>query len=185
LSKDYSGVFGFHEIWYEASSSSGEGELKDRPMQRNLRLLCLAAPLLCVGCNSRPVAVGLQGEVSYLGRAIEKGQIDFVPVENTPGASDCAVIAQGRYNLEAKAKGGLRPDGVYQVRIVAYRKTGKKERVRSIDDSSPGGRLVEVEENFIPAIYNDESTLKLSVADLPDKNKADFQLGKSPTGAPR
>jgi hypothetical protein len=145
-------------------------------MRYSTRLIGPIALLLCVGCNSRPVVVRLQGEVSYLGRAIEKGQIDFVPMDNTPGASACAIIAQGRYNLEGK--GGLRPDGVYQVRIVAYRKTGKKERIRSIDESSPGGHLVDVEENYIPAIYNDESTLKLSVAKLPDKNKTDFRLGK-------
>jgi hypothetical protein len=135
--------------------------------------------LLCAGCNARPAAVAVQGEVSYQGQVIEQGKIDFVPIENTPGPSACAVIARGRY--EVPARWGLLPEGVYLVRIVAYAKTGKKEPVRGI----AGNGLVEVKENFIPATYNTESTLKLRVADLSDKSKADFHLGKTPAATPR
>jgi hypothetical protein len=34
--------------------------------------------------------------------------------------------------------------------------------------------------DFIPAMYNDWSTLKVRIADMPDKNKPDFSLGKVP-----
>lgn len=126
--------------------------------------------VLGAGCSSRPAAMGLGGEVSYEGRAVEKGRIDFEPVDNTAGPSAGATIAHGRYDVPAKW--GLLPDGVYLVRITAFRKTGKTEPNR-ID---PRGPRVEVEENFIPAVYNNQSTLKVRVSDLPSKDKVDFRL---------
>ena len=140
-------------------------------------LACLAVVVLCVGCHSRPATLAVQGEVSYDGQAVQRGQIDFVPVDNTPGSSAIGAVNAGRY--EIPVKWGLRPDGVYLVRIIGYRKTGKKEPNR-VDR---GGPAIDVEENFIPAKYNSESTLKVRVADLAEKKKVDFHLGKMPAAA--
>lgn len=148
--------------------------MRDNAVWHDWRLICLAGIALCVGCRSRPATVGLQGDVSFESRAVVWGKIDFVPVESTAGASACSPITDGRYKIPAKW--GVLPDGVYQVRIVAFRKTGKTERNRI----EPGGPPVEVAENFIPAIYNNQSTLKVRIADFPDKNKVDFPLGKPP-----
>jgi hypothetical protein len=60
------------------------------------------------------------------------------------------------------------------VRIFAFRKSGRKERNR-MDPSKP---VMEVEENFVPPIYNAQSTLKVRVAELMDRNKVDFSLGR-------
>ena len=141
------------------------------------RLTCVVLFVFGVGCSSRPATTGLQGEVSYDGRAVAEGRIDFEPVDMTPGPSSGANIANGRYEIPAN-KWGLSPKGTYLVRVSAYRKTGKTERVRAM----PGGPPTEiaVKENIIPAIYNSQSTLKVRVADLPDKNKVDFRLGKTP-----
>ena len=57
---------------------------------------------------------------------------------------------------------------------MAFRKTGEKEPNRI----QRGGPPLDVMENFIPAVYNSQSTLRVRVADLPDKSKVDFQLGK-------
>jgi hypothetical protein len=65
------------------------------------------------------------------------------------------------------------------VRITALKKTGTR-----ITDLKLGGPPVELEENFIPAIYNSQSTLKVRVRDLADKNQVDFRLGKTPAAAP-
>ena len=43
-----------------------------------------------------------------------------------------------------------------------------------------GGPPAPIAENFIPAIYNSQSTLELRIADLPDKKKVGFQLNKTP-----
>jgi hypothetical protein len=140
------------------------------------RFACyVALAVSCPGCNSRPTSLALQGEVSYEGQAVQRGSIEFIPVEQTPGASAVAPIADGRYALQPKW--GLLPNGVYRVQITAFRKTGRKEPNRF----ERGGPPIEIEENFIPPAYNAQSTLKVRVADLPDKNKADFQLGRSST----
>jgi hypothetical protein len=141
-------------------------------MHRRWQVAVLLAVLLSAGCNSRPATVGLRGEVSFDGQAVAWGKIDFVPADGTPGASACSPVDAGRY--EIPARWGLLPDGVYEVRIVAFRKAGKKETNRV----ERGGPPVETAENFIPDTYNTRSTLRIRVADLPDKNKADFRLGR-------
>ena len=130
---------------------------------------CVA--ILLAGCGARSSLVGLQGNVTFDGRPIETGRIDFLPIDQTPGAAVGATIAGGRYSFPAEK--GIRPDGVYQVRITGFRKTGKTAPNRI----APGGAPVELSENFIPPAYNEASTLQLRVADLPDKTKADFSLG--------
>jgi hypothetical protein len=124
-------------------------------------------------CSSRPATVTLRGDVTYDGRAIERGTIDFVPIEGTPGASVKADIAGGRYEISDK-KWGVRPNGVYQVRISAFWKAGEKQPGRTVP-GQPAEQL-ELEEEFLPPIYNSQSTLTVRVADLPDKNKTDFRL---------
>ena len=145
-------------------------------MRHNWQWATLALLLLGFGCHSRPATVSVQGEVSYEGRAIDSGLIDFVPVDNTPGASASAVIKEGRYAVDPKW--GLKPDGVYQVRITAFRKTGRKEPNRI----ERGGPPIDVKENYIPPIYNHQSTLKVRIADLSDVNKTDFRLGNAISG---
>lgn len=148
-------------------------------MQHSPRLIGVIALVLSVGCNSQPTTVGLQGEVTFNGRAIEKGKIDLVPTDNTPGASVVATITNGRY--EVPDKWGPLPDGVYLVQLVAFRKSGRQE----IDRLMPGSPPVEAEENFIPPTYNRDSTLKVKIADLPDKKKADFRIGITPADVSR
>jgi hypothetical protein len=146
-------------------------------MRHNWRPMCFLLLVLLTGCNKGRQTVGLQGEVSFDGRVIEKGTIDFIPIEGTAGPAAMSVIANGRY--EIKAKHGLSAAGTYQVRIIGMRKTGKKERIPQrmlLKDTPP---TVEIEENFIPPMYNSQSTLKARVSDLPDKNKVDFHLGKN------
>jgi hypothetical protein len=130
------------------------------------------------GCSVRPATVAIRGEVAYDGLAVKQGKIEFIPLDHTLGPSAVTPIKDGCYSLEPKW--GLKPDGVYQVRITAFRKTGKQEPNR-IDR---GGPPVDVTENFIPSTYNTQSMLKVRVADLPDKNKADFHLAKTSATAP-
>ena len=126
------------------------------------------------GCGARQATVGLEGEVSYNGRAVEKGRIDFIPSEGTTGPSAGATVTGGRYELPAKW--GLLPNGIYLVRISAFRKSGRTEPNRI----ERGGPPVEVEENFIPAAYNRQSALKVRVSELADTNKVDFHLPTTP-----
>lgn len=138
---------------------------------RKIAYLFLFAIL--AGCNSRPVTLDLQGEVSYAGKPVQRGKIHFMPTDNTPGHSAVTLITDGHYQLPTKW--GLMPDGVYLVQIEGYRKTGRKVRHRNL----PDGRLIDEIEEFIPAMHNRQSTLKIRVTDLPDKDHADFHLGKT------
>ena len=116
--------------------------------------------------------------MSFDGRPVEKGKIDFLPVDGTSGGAVSASILNGRYEFPPET--GLLPTGAYAVRIIGLRKTGKTEPNRI----ERGGPPIEVEENFIPPTYNINSTLKVRVSELPDKNKVDFHIGKMPAATP-
>jgi hypothetical protein len=133
---------------------------------------------LCCGCGTSSKPARLQGEVRFEGRPIEKGKIDFVPVDGTAGGAASAAIVNGRYEFPPKT--GVLPTGAYAVRIIGLRKTGRTEPNRVERGSPP----IEVEENFIPPIYNSESTLKVRVSELPDRDKVDFHIGKTPAAWP-
>jgi hypothetical protein len=130
--------------------------------------------LLSAGCHSEHKTMVIRGEVSFAGRAVEKGKIEFVPIEGTKGPSTVANIVDGKY-VTPGDKWGLQPDGAYEVRITAMRKTGRRVKLPP-NMSKTSGPPPEYKENYIPAAYNAQSTLKLRVADVPDRNKVDFQL---------
>jgi hypothetical protein len=148
-------------------------------MRHHLLRAALAPFLLAVGCNSRPTTLAVQGEVSFDGQPIQAGEIVFVPVDGTKGPSAFAAIREGRYAIAEKW--GLRPVGVYLVRITAYTKTGRIER----NPVDRGGLPVEVTENLIPEMYNSQSTLTVRVAELLNRNKVDFHVGNTPSPSPR
>lgn len=135
------------------------------------QLTCLLVLVLSAGCSSRPKTIGMRGEVSYGGNAIERGTVDFIPIDGTAGPSAGAAIVGGRYDVSGKD--GVLPGGTYLVRIIGLKKTGKTEWNRLLKNGAP----VELEENFIPPIYNSESTLKVHISDLPDRDKVNFHLG--------
>jgi hypothetical protein len=141
-------------------------------MRHSIWLLVLT---VLVGCTSRAKTFDVQGEATYGGKAIESGRITFLPVDGTSGHSATAPITAGRYTLPTKW--GLLPDGVYLVQVEGYRKTGKKQPNRM----DPNGPPIDVIEGFIPAAHNTQSTLKVRVADLADKEHVDFKLRHAAT----
>ena len=146
---------------------------------RTCRLLfCLMALVLCFGCGNRAVSERLQGEITFDGKKVEKGRIDFVPIEGTPGGAVGASIVDGRYEFPPQT--GLSPTGIYSVRILALQKTGRTEPNRL----DPKGTPLEIEENFLPPIYNSNTTLKVKVPELSDKTKVDFHLDKTSAVTP-
>jgi hypothetical protein len=126
--------------------------------------------ILATGCNSGPRLSRLYGEVSYQGKPIEKGTIEFVPIDGTQGPSTGGPIVNGRY--EVLAAHGAREGGVYQVQITALKKTGKT--IANIMDAN--GPPMELEDNFIPPKYNRESTLKVTVTPEAAGKAINFEL---------
>lgn len=132
-------------------------------------LLVLLA--VCVaGCNAGRRLLPVSGSVSFDGKPIKKGTIEFIPVDGTSGPSFGGSIKEGRY--EVAAARGARERGTYQVRITALKRTGKTMP----NIFRPGGPPLEVEDNFIPPKYNRESTLKITITAEAVGKRIEFNL---------
>lgn len=147
-------------------------------MQDIRRFIGLMLFVLLAGCNRAPNTVSLCGSIVIDDQPVRNGRIDFLPIDGTPGASAGAAIVDGRYQIPASF--GVRADGIYLVRIIGLRKTGRIGMNRS---DTGEGKQAELQENFIPAIYNSQSTQKLLVADQPDRSNVDFRLEANATAA--
>ena len=137
-------------------------------------LSILLALTAVTGCHSGPKTMPVAGEVTFDDQPVQKGTIQFIPVDETPGRATGATITDGRYRITKE--GGPLAGGTYAVRIVALRKTGKKIP----DLMGPPGTMMEVEENYIPAAYNSRTTLKVVISESP----LDFRLEKTPATLP-
>ncbi len=121
----------------------------------------------CVGCGSG--LVNVKGTVTLDDQPVDNGVIVFEPVDRA-GPTDGGKLEQGKYRLTGEAS--VMP-GKKIVRITAMRKTGRKH-----DASMPGSaRRVWVDEleQYIPAVYNDDSTLTCEVV-AGKANEHNFEL---------
>lgn len=126
--------------------------------------------ILVAGCGSGERLLPISGNVSFQGKPIEKGVIEFVPVDGTQGPSMGGSIKDGHYAVPRTH--GARENGTYQVRITAMKKTGKTIPNIMVQNGPP----MELEDNYIPAKYNRESTLKTTVTPEVASKGIDFQL---------
>lgn len=118
--------------------------------------LVVAALLPCLGCGASHLAV-VQGNVTFDGQPVEQGSITFEPADGV-GPVTGGTIQNGKYRLDAE--GGMEP-GKKIVRIRAVRATGRKIEA---GPPSPPGTMVDELSPFIPAIYDEKSTLTVQVA---------------------
>lgn len=137
---------------------------------KHISVLLALLAVCTVGCHSGPRLLRIFGTVSFEGKPIEKGTIEFIPVDGTSGPSTGGSIVNGRY--EVAAVHGPHEGGIYQVRITALKKTGKTMPNIMV----PGGPPMELEDNYIPAKFNRESTLKVTVTPEVAGKGIDFQL---------
>jgi hypothetical protein len=123
--------------------------------------------LICAGCGGgRTRQAAIQGEVKLDGKPVERGTIQFLPMQGVEGSIATAEIASGRYQLSGKVSPAV---GWNRVEIHALRKTG-----RAIRRSFPSHGTMEEEVEAVAPRYNTESTLKFEVK--PGENTADFQV---------
>jgi len=134
----------------------------------NTTSLILAVFGMCLGCSGSGNTI--EGNVTYDGQPVERGSITFEPASGT-GPSAGGAIQNGRYEIVAE---GVTP-GEMIVRISAVRSTGKKIEA---GPPEPPGTLVDEVRPFIPAAYNERSTLKAQVK--PGKVIQDFALKAQP-----
>jgi len=133
----------------------------------------LALPLLSVialtGCGE-PNPLGrrpIHGQISFQGKPVDYGSIQFAPEDPQHGVSSGTMIDNGSYTMTLSQ--GL-PPGSYSVMISAPDR-GKIEKV----EGPPGDeRTLAVER--IPAKYNLKTTLKLEVPKGRGQHTANFEL---------
>lgn len=120
-----------------------------KPLRERL-LLLLPAALICVfGCGrSGDGKVDVSGTVTFNGKPIEEGTIQFVHTETT---ADTVTVTGGRYATRI-------PTGSKKIVVHAYRKTG--ELLRDPTDKQSGYPVVS---NYIPSKFNEQSELTTDV----------------------
>jgi hypothetical protein len=113
-------------------------------------MLCL---ILSGGCGNSQRR-NVEGNVTFNGMPLEKGYVMIRPEPGTASPSVGGEIVAGRFAISPK--GGISP-GKFRVEITASRTTDKKIR-------DPIRGMVTTEEQYIPAKYNVNSELELTVA---------------------
>ena len=124
---------------------------------------------MCLGCGGNLATV--QGNVTFDGQPVEQGSIVFEPADGV-GQVAGGTIQNGKYLLASE--GGVVP-GKMIVRISAVKATGRKVKA---GPPAPPGTMVDEVSQFIPAIYNENSTLAIEVA--PGKVTQHFELRSQP-----
>jgi hypothetical protein len=131
-------------------------------------LVCFAL-LAASGCGE-PNPLGrraIHGSVSYQGKPVDYGMIQFSPNDPQHSVNSAAMIEGGKYQI--KVSQGL-PPGSYQV-MISSPDPSKQEKVEEM----PGdARTFAVER--IPPKYNLKTTLKLDVAKGRGSQEASFNL---------
>ena len=149
--------------WFHATI---DGVLR---MYRRIALLSLSLLLFLFGC-SEPNPLGrrpIHGQVTFQGKAVDYGSVQFSPEDPDHGVSSGAMIENGSYHM--KLAQGL-PPGVYKVMISAP----DRDKIEKVEGPPGDERSVAVER--IPKKYNLQSTLKIEVPKGRGNHVVDFTL---------
>jgi hypothetical protein len=107
----------------------------------------------------------IHGSLTYDGKPIQDGTINFVPV-NGNGPTAAAVVTDGKYSVRVAP-------GEKRVRIEAFRVIGQS----GPRPNDPTSRMVDVKEQILPERYNAQTELVREITF--DVGTCDFDLVKS------
>lgn len=128
--------------------------------------LCGLAACLCMaGCGSRNGLMEIHGSVTYDGKPVQDGTVNFVPV-NGNGPTAAAIVTDGRYSVRVAP-------GEKRVRIEAFRITGHRRH----HPNDPTSRMIDIKEQILPERYNAKTELAREITFGVDT--CDFDLVKS------
>jgi hypothetical protein len=136
---------------------------------QSLRLFVLGA-FLAAGCSSSTGKGTVEGTVTLDGQPLKSGLIRFVPVDGKSPTADTA-ITDGQYSAEV-------PFGEKRVEISAPKVTGKRKMY-----DTPNSPTVDIVEELLPASYNVQSVLTVTVNER--KQTKAFDLTMRPPGKGR
>jgi len=134
-------------------------------MRLTVAFLPAAAMLAAAGCSDTGLErVVVSGRVTLNGKPVSNGEIRFRPIKGTRGPVSGSSIVDGAYTAEGL--GGV-PVGTYRVVIRGYRFV-KATGSNSVEE----GRF----EQYLPAKYNEQSELEVTVESGRRKQQLDFLL---------
>jgi hypothetical protein len=107
------------------------------------------------------------GDVSYQGKPVDYGSIQFIPVDPQRGVSSGAMIEAGKYQIQESL--GL-PPGNYSVMV----SSPDQSQQTKIEEVPGDARTLAAER--IPAKYNLQTTLKVEVPKARGRYEANFDL---------
>ena len=125
------------------------------------------------GCGSDgPQRMPVVGKVTYRGEPVKMGEIRFLPIKDTKTPMWGASIVDGQF--VADGKGGV-PVGTHRVEILGWR--AKPGASRSATNLPPGLNSRKTpQQQYLPAKYNSQSELEISIEPGSGKVVRDFAL---------
>ena len=129
---------------------------------RLILLLGCSLALTACGGSGGPPTYGVSGSVTFDEAPLPEGEIIFRAADGK-GQSHAGKIKHGQYAFESTA-------GEKQVSITANR-----EVPGEFDESNPGEKSPVIEQ-YIPAQYSEQTTLKVEVTKSEAENNFDFDL---------
>lgn len=124
----------------------------------------LSALLISSGCGSSNGLTAVSGTVIYEGQPVQKGSINFLPV-NGNGPTAAAVVTDGKYSVKAAP-------GKKRIQIERFIVIGQR-RYNTDDPKSP---MIDIQEQTLPARYNTKTELTCEIT--PSVRTYDFTLKK-------
>ena len=138
-------------------------------------MCCVLMTALLVGCgeNDGLERVVVSGAVTYQGKPIPVGMIRFVPPPTSAAPASGSQIIDGRYS--ANIRGGV-PVGTYKVNIEAYSTAPNNTSTPS--QPTPPGLPAVVNKQYLPAKYNANTTLEITIQPGSGEITKDFDLAE-------
>jgi hypothetical protein len=131
-------------------------------MSRLARLLPVAAALaLAAGCSDSGTAT-LDGTVTLDGQPLKEGTVRFVPTDPSKGGTASAAVRDGKFTAEV-------PLGELRIEFSAPKVVGKHKAY-----DTPDSPEVDIVEELLPAKYNVQSTLQVTVKKSHQKETFDL-----------
>jgi hypothetical protein len=150
--------------------------IRSRHLRHGLTAVILVNALVVLaGCSGEDSRYPVEGSVTFDGKPVDGGTIDFFPAESTQGDISKRVKAHGdiqggKYALESDKRPNA---GKYRVEITWYKKTGKK-----ISNDPPN--MIDETIQVIPKLYNVQSTTIVEIKSGANSFSYDMKADKTP-----
>jgi hypothetical protein len=128
--------------------------------------MCIVAcAVVFTGCAKKTERGTVIGDVTLDGQPLKSGVIHFESADGKAATAD-AMIVDGKYTVDM-------PPGDKRISISAPKVTGKRKAY-----DTPDSPMVDIVQELLPARYNAQSDLTLTVTAGPQQKDYDLKSGK-------